>query len=648
MHRPDAQLKPRYFSVGVLFAALVGGGGYFAYYYSDLANLNKKGSEQSTTQKKEEKEDPWKSVHFGYREFKKTIALVEKHYINPVYDRNVAFIYAANFALHSLKAPQEIVPVEFYNKHKDLPDERSMLAGPVKKLEPKDAYYVHTFEKKAQEKEKEKNKDRILTDEEIIQKVNQEKERQRLLNASWKPIKFGQSGFEKIMNYIMKATQKDKDYDIKTAYILAAQGYLSWLDPHSGLISAKEWQESTKKIQDSSFEGIGALLRREGKFVLIETPLNEHQPSYKAGLLPGDLIIKVDNKVIEGVALHKVVSWIKGPKGTTVVLNIRRKGHPKDFDVKIVRAYVQIKNVESRLLPELSNVGYIKVTGFIDTTLREILTHYQQLYRTSQGNIRGLVLDLRNNAGGKLDGAIGVGDLFLSRGGHVVSIKYAPTKKPRTLESFVAKIPSLIPVPMVVLVNARSASASEIVASAIQDNSRGFIIGVKSYGKGSVQNLLPMPNRIAPKWYVKLTIALFLRKYMKESKPVLDSVQVKGVQPDFMVRQDPKKLYYFREESSPRHLDPISADPAPRKSAAIKKVQGCMDKSGTAKKTIQAMGKNPKLKPDRQLFTGVDVLRCMISEKVYTKIRRTPQFDIKHKRRVPASLHLEQNKKQTL
>ena len=555
----------------------------------------------------EEDIDYWQNIEFTDADLQNVIAIIDKHYIDPDYDTNIAYVHGAHFGLLSLDPPRELVATSFYHQNKDLPDERNRLSGKVTQLDPSDAFYIHFFDPGAKDAEKTKYEHKKLSDKEILDEVNKEKDRQRRWLQSWNDIKFGRKGFERIIAYIQENKKSIKSFDLKKVYLAATQGYLRSLDPHSMLISAKEWDESTKKIQDSSFEGIGALLRPEEDFTMVETPLDENQPSFKAGLKPGDIIIKVNNVSIKGMKIYKVVELIKGPKGTTVTLTIRRKGAPEDFDVKIVRDFIDIKNVQSKLIPELPNVGYIKVTGFVDTTLKELLTHTQKLVHDAPNNkLTGLILDLRNNAGGKLDQAIQMADVFLPRRAPIVSVKYAKAElqKPPQ-ESFYAQLPALINIPLVVLINARSASASEIVASAIQDNQRGFIVGERSYGKGSVQNLIPN-SRFKPSYYAKLTIGRFYG-------PSGNTIQVTGVNPDFPVGEDPGKdfIFHFREENMEGHLQMIPQHPIPRNQKLITKTETCIAQSGTTQKTIKA-NPNPGIKHDIQLLTAVDMLRCQL------------------------------------
>jgi C-terminal peptidase prc len=550
--------------------------------------------------------DYWEEISFDYKDFNHVIELINQHYIDPKHDRNMAYVYAAHFSLLSTDPPRELITEKFYKQNKDLPDERNRLAGKVIKLDPEHNFYIHFFDPAAKDSEKDKYDKKKLDDKEILAEINKEKDRQSRWVNSWSEIDFNKKGFERIIQYVQKDQKDTKDFDIKKIYLAATQGYLRSLDPHSMLISAKEWEESTKRIQDSSFEGIGALLRPDGDYTMVETPLDENQPSFKAGIRPGDLIIKVDEKSIKGMKIHKVVELIKGPKGTQVTLTLRRKGVPKDFDIKIERAFVKIKNVQSKLMPELPSVGYVKVTGFVDTTLKDLLTHTQKLIRSAPDNrLKGLILDLRNNAGGKLDQAIQMSDVFLSQKSPIVSVKYASGVRKNANEAYLAQLPALVNIPVVVLINARSASASEIVASAIQDNHRGFVVGERSYGKGSVQNLIPN-QKFKPSFYVKLTIGRFYG-------PDGNTIQVTGITPDFPIQEDPKKdfVFHFREENMEGHLTKIPAHPVPRDEKLIKNTESCIAQTGSAEKTIKG-NPNPSIRHDYQLLTALDMMRCQL------------------------------------
>ena len=317
----------------------------------------------------------------------------------------------------------------------------------------------------------------------------------------------------------------------------------------------------------------------------------------------GDTILKVNGESIVTMPLPQVVRRIRGKKGTKVVLTIRREGYPKDFEIGIVRAHIAIKNVQSYTLKKHKKIGYIKVTGFVDTTDDSMMQAYRELERQT-GGLRGLVLDLRNNSGGLLDQAVKLADRFIQQG-IIVTIKN------RRFDDQVryASPENTLSVPLIVLVNDGSASASEILASAIQEHGRGLVIGDRTFGKASVQTLFPN-DRYSPTYYIKLTIS---RYYAPSGR----TLQVTGVIPDVMIppKVGGKMPVGFREENLSNHLSQLGKKHynSPNRDL-VKKLQACVKKSGLAEK-LHAADPNPQIKFDYQLMKGADYLECLIQQK---------------------------------
>ncbi len=392
-------------------------------------------------------------------------------------------------------------------------------------------------------------------------------------------------------------------------WIAAAQGYLSALDPHSTIISKEAWQDSTDEIRDASFEGVGALLTQRYDDIIVESPI-DGQPAALAGLRAGDIIVKVDGRDVRGKPLTKVVKLIRGPKGTRVVLTVQRVGVPNDLDISIVRSYIAIKNVTPSLLgPEHPEFGLIKVRGFIQGTAKEMREAIAALEGQSvTGRLRGLVLDLRNNSGGLLQEAVRMADVFLPRGA-VVSVRSRSSED----ETHRAEMGGDVLLPLIVLVDDGSASAAEIVASALQENHRAIILGDRTFGKATVQSLLPPV--LGEGYFVKLTVARYY-------SPSDHTLQVHGVKPDVEVPPDVggKMPLGFREENLYDHLPEVPTRPAPGNAGLVGILKSCVEATSVAEK-VQAANPNPVIKFDYPLYKAGDYLECLAARVADSKHR---------------------------
>lgn len=383
------------------------------------------------------------------------------------------------------------------------------------------------------------------------------------------------------------------------AWRMAASGYLYALDPHSAVVSRRQWDDATRETQDASFEGIGAVLTQRNGVTIVENPM-EGRPAWKAGVRAGDRIVEVDHKDVRGWALHRVVKLIRGPKDTIVTLTVEREGHPDPVDIAIKRQRIEMKNVSGKLIKGHPEFGYVKMVGFVPRSYADIVAKIEELERLAPGGkLRGLILDLRNDSGGLLNQAIDIADLFLSEG-RIVSVR----NRRRPEEVHVAEdTPSDRRFPLVVLVDDGSASASEIVAAAIQDNGRGLVLGQRTFGKGSVQTLFE--PALHPEYFIKLTIA---RYYTPSGR----TIQVTGVVPDAKLppKLDGKMPLGFREENLNNHLDPIEGNYTSPMSKRMPKLSACAKEHGTAH-AIATREKNPQIQPDYQLLQAVDYLGCL-------------------------------------
>lgn len=299
----------------------------------------------------------------------------------------------------------------------------------------------------------------------------------------------------------------------------AVRGMLSGLDPHSAYLVAEEYQE-LKEGTTGQFGGLGIEVSMENGFVKVVSPIDD-TPAQHAGIKAGDLIIRLDDKPVKGMTLADAVKIMRGEPGSKILLTVVREGSETPLKISIVRDIIKAKSVKSRMLDK--NYGYVRISSFQSGTGENLKEALAGLKKENGGSLKGLVLDLRNNPGGVLNAAVDVSDAFLRSG----LIVYTKGRIPNSEMRFSAAPDDLIDdAPMVVLINAGSASASEIVAGALQDSKRAIIMGEKSFGKGSVQTILPTTNGSA----VKLTTA---RYYTPSGR----SIQAEGIEPDVALAQ---------------------------------------------------------------------------------------------------------------
>ena len=324
---------------------------------------------------------------------------------------------------------------------------------------------------------------------------------------------FGEA-FEKIKNNYVE------EVEVKDLIESAIEGMLNSLDPHSTFLNTDELNEL--KIQTKGeFGGLGIEVTLENGLVKVISPIDD-TPAERAGIKSGDLITHIDEEAVMGLSLSEAVSLMRGKVGSKINLTIKRRDQSLKID--IVRAIIELKSVKYRLE---DNIGYIRVSSFNQKVDEEIKKAIKQMKGNNKNEIVGYVLDLRNNPGGLLDQAVNVTDIFLARG-EIVSTR--GRKKSDGSRYNAVKNDLIDGLPLVVLINQGSASASEIVAGALQDHKRAIIMGTKSFGKGSVQTILPSGENVA----IKLTTA---RYYTPSGK----SIQKTGIDPDILVEQSEVK-----------------------------------------------------------------------------------------------------------
>ena len=355
----------------------------------------------------------------------------------------------------------------------------------------------------------------------------------------------------------------------------AIRGMLSGLDPHSTYLDKEEYRE-LQVGTSGEFGGLGIEVGLDDGFVKVIAPIDD-TPAQRAGLQAGDLITRIDDKPVKGLSLTEAVNLMRGKPGSEIRLTIVRGGEGRPFEVKMERDLIHVASVKSRSLEP--GYGYVRISHFQARTTEDMLTAIAALKNDSKDGLKGLVLDLRNNPGGVLNAAVGVSDAFVTSG----LIVYTEGRLPDSKLQFKAGPDDVLDgAPMVVLVNGGSASASEIVAGALQDHKRALVMGTQTFGKGSVQTIVPIDDSTA----LKLTTARYFT-------PSGRSIQAQGIIPDiklergeFKPLQEPD-LEPVKESDLVNHLDSDKeADKA---------------KSDTAEKALVA--------EDYQLAEGLNVLK---------------------------------------
>jgi carboxyl-terminal processing protease len=353
--------------------------------------------------------------------------------------------------------------------------------------------------------------------------------------------------------------QIKRDYvesvDDKRLLTDAIKGMVSGLDPHSSYLDKKDFAEMQEHTQ-GKFAGLGIEITSEDGIVKILNPI-EDTPAAKAGLLSGDLITRLDDKPVRGMTLDQAVRRMRGEPGTKITLTIFRKSEDRTFPITITRAEIKVQSVKAKFVEP--GIAYVRITSFQERTIPDLAKKLNEL-AAENPQLKGLVLDLRNNGGGLLQGAVGVSAAFLPTDTLIVSTKGQTEEAKQVFKSTfdnyrlsenndaLAQLsPVFKKVPLVVLVNAFSASASEIVAGALQDHKRATIIGKTTFGKGSVQTVRPLSADSA----LKLTTAYYYT-------PTGKSIQAFGIKPDIAVDQnaegDPDDVLITREIDSEKHL----------------------------------------------------------------------------------------------
>lgn len=363
----------------------------------------------------------------------------------------------------------------------------------------------------------------------------------------------------------------------------ALNGMLSSLDPHSGYMDEEETKNMSVQNR-GEFGGLGIEVTMENGVVKVISPIDD-TPASRAGVKGGDLIVEIDGKQVTGLSLSEAVDKMRGKPGSDILLTIVRKGAKEPLKLRLTRAIIQVQSVKSRI--EQGNVGYIRITAFNAQTSPGLKKAFETIRKDAGKKLIGYVLDLRNNPGGLLDEAIEVSDAFLN-GGEIVSTRGRSAEDVRRDTASPGDMADGLPV--VVLVNGGSASASEIVAGALQDHKRGIVMGTQSFGKGSVQTLFNVPGGGS----MRLTTARYYT-------PSGVSIQAKGITPDIVVEQSrilPEQEMPFSEVHEKDLKGALDAETPDGEAVS--------EKNDKTEKKEKDADKKPE---DYQLLRAVDLLR---------------------------------------
>ena len=314
----------------------------------------------------------------------------------------------------------------------------------------------------------------------------------------------------------------------------AIDGMLSGLDPHSGYMNEEVWQEMQMDTK-GKFGGLGIEITMEEGFVKVIAPI-EDTPAYEAGVLAGDFIIQIDDTPVFGLTLNEAVELMRGDKGEPIMITISRE-NTEPFELEIIRDFIKIRSVKSEIVDD---VGYLRITSFNEQTEKGLIDAIKKIESNADVNISGYVLDVRSNPGGLLTQAVKVTDIFLERG-EIVSTRGRDKKDIRRYRA--KKSDRTNGKPLVVIIDGGSASASEIVAGALQDHRRAIIIGTQSFGKGSVQTIMPFQvSNTDDLTGIRLTTARYYT-------PSGESIQGKGITPDIIIEQGEFESFEYKRFS---------------------------------------------------------------------------------------------------
>lgn len=377
----------------------------------------------------------------------------------------------------------------------------------------------------------------------------------------------------------------------------AISGLMTNLDAHSGFLDEKAF-EDTKVQTQGEFGGLGITVGMKDGALTVISPI-EGTPADKAGVKSNDVILRIDGNATLGITLEEAVSKMRGKPKTPITITIVRKGEPRPFDINIIRDIIKVDSVYAKNIED-EDILYLRVTNFDQKVTKESAKFIKEFAKNNK-NAKGIILDLRNNPGGLLDQAIGLTNLFVNKG-VIVSQKGRDSKE--NLEYSAKKDEKITDLPLVVLVNSGSASASEIVSGALQDLKRAVVIGEETFGKGSVQVILPLNEKEA----LKMTIA---RYYLPSGR----TIQNKGVTPDLEVFYgkvpNDDKAFIIKETDLKQHLENELQKIDDNKTESNKTINLDNNKTNTKEKDKEKIITKKDLYDDMQLKTAVDTIKVL-------------------------------------
>lgn len=409
--------------------------------------------------------------------------------------------------------------------------------------------------------------------------------------------------FTKVIEYIKEYYVKPVNDDV--LFENAIRGMLAGLDPHSSYLDTDEFAE-LKAATTGKFGGLGVEILPEDGFIRIISPIDD-SPAQKAGIQAGDLIIRLNDTPVRGLTMREAVEMMRGDKGTKIMLTLIRQGENKPLQISVTRDTINVQSVRSKLLDD--NYAYLRVSQFQSNSGEDLTRAVQTLQKANNGKLKGLILDLRNNPGGVLDSAVQIADAFLDRDKlkqYEGVIVYTKGRQPGTQIKEKAHPGDMLSgAPIVVLVNSGSASASEIVAGALQDYRRAVIVGTQTFGKGSVQTVLPLKDNRG----LKLTTYLYYT-------PSGRSIQATGIKPDITVQNikipapnekenKEQNALLLREEDLQGHLENGNKKPVVDGKTDVKDAKAKTETNPAA----NANSSTNLIYTDYQLYEALNILK---------------------------------------